>query len=267
MKKVNDASMQLAKEDVKLLQKKGELFERAKKRVHEIGYSYAKRSSRSKVFGNRSSESSTVSTKRKYISTTAREERIDELSESVKSVSETIQLLLKQKEQYANVDKFQQAADVNACIMEKMSEKRKLEKELRALQEAREKSRNYKKKKSSHSLRKGDSDSQNQRELSWSESSKSHSSEKSGESSGGDTVVVSDNELIPVSIPKNDQVITIEDGSNWEPENQFDNNARDASSLKKQVGAILAAYNEIVEESTKVPENACAKTAEQPQNF
>ena len=159
MKKVNDASMQLAKEDVKLSQKKGELFERAKKRVHKMGYSYAKRSSRSKVFGNRSSESSTVSTNRKYISTTAREERIDELSESVKSVSETIQLLLKQKEQYANVDKFQQAADVNACIMAKMSEKRKLEKELRALQEAREKSRNYKKKKSFHSLRKGDSDS------------------------------------------------------------------------------------------------------------
>ena len=82
-----------------------------------------------------------------YISISAREERVDELRESIKSVSETILLLTKQKEQYANLDKFQQAADVNTSITEKVAEKRKLQKELKALQDAREKSKTYKKKK------------------------------------------------------------------------------------------------------------------------
>ena len=58
-----------------------------------------------------------------------------------------------------------------------------------------------------------------------------------------------DNELIPITVPKDDQVITIKDGSDDDPdlsENRFNNNARDASSLKKQAGLIIAAYNEIV---------------------
>ena len=92
MKSINEASLALVQEDVSLLQNKGELFDMAKRKVHEMGYSYAKQSSRSKVF---------------------REERINELYESITSTNETIQLLLKQKEQYANIDKLEQAADVN----------------------------------------------------------------------------------------------------------------------------------------------------------
>ena len=85
----------------------------AKRKVHEMGYSYAKQSSRSKVFGDSNHENPTVIKKRNYIPSNIREERINELSESITSTNETIQLLLKQKEQYANIDKLEQAADVN----------------------------------------------------------------------------------------------------------------------------------------------------------
>ncbi len=232
MKKVNEASLELAKEDFRLIQKKGELFELAKKRVHDTGYAYAKHSSKSKVFGNGSSEASTISTKRKYISTSAREERIDELTESIKSVSETILLLTKQKEQYTNLDKFQQAADVNTSITEKVAEKRKLQKELKALQDAREKSKTYKKKKSFRKIS-DNSDSRIQKELSWSESNPSNSSERSGESSGADTIILSDNESLP--------------------KKQLDDKSYASSNLKKQMDDIFTAYKEVVQDSTEVP--------------
>lgn len=113
MKSINEASLALVQEDVSLLQNKGELFDMAKRKVHEMGYSYAKQSSRSKVFGDSNHENPTVIKKRNYIPSNIREERINELSESITSTNETIQLLLKQKEQYANIDKLEQAADVN----------------------------------------------------------------------------------------------------------------------------------------------------------
>ena len=84
---------------------------------------------------------------------------------------------MKQKEQYFNINKFQQAADVNSTILEKTTEKHKLERELRALQNAVEKSRKYKAK---------------QEKLLWSNSTSSNGSAKDGESSGADTVILSD---------------------------------------------------------------------------
>ena len=102
--------------------------------------------------------------------------------------------MTKQNEHYVNLDTFQQAADVSTSIMEKVSEKRKLQKELKALQDAREKSKTYRKKKS---FKKSDnSDSRIQKELSWSESNPSNGSERSGESSGADTIILSDNESL-----------------------------------------------------------------------
>ena len=61
--------------------------------------------------------------KRKYISSTICQGRINKLTESIKSTEETIKLLLKQKEQYFNINKFQQAADVNSTILEKNNKK------------------------------------------------------------------------------------------------------------------------------------------------
>ena len=97
MKSVNEESLALVKEDAGLLQSKGKLFDLAKKRVHEKGYQYVKQSSRSKVFGN--SNPDNPAKKRKYVPLNIREEQIRDLSESIRSTNETIQLLQKQKEQ------------------------------------------------------------------------------------------------------------------------------------------------------------------------
>ncbi len=200
MKAVNEASLALVKENGTLLKNKGELFNLAKQKVHDLGYQYAKKTSRSKNFGESSSANAEVPKKRKYMSSSIRQNRITELSESIKSTGETIQLLLKQKEQYININKFQQAADVNSTILEKTTEKQKLERELKSLQQVGEKLKKYKKKK--HSKDKDENRSQHnsrQKKLSWkSSSSNSNSSAKDGESSGADTLILSDSEDIGV---------------------------------------------------------------------
>ena len=193
MEAINEASFALVKDDVSLLKHKGELFKLAKQKVHETGYQYAKSTSRSKHFGECSTDKAEVSKKRKYISSTIRQGRINELTESIKSTEETIKLLLKQKEQYFNINKFQQAADVNSTILEKTTEKHKLERELRALQNAVEKSRKYKKKKLSKAKEETSSKHKaKQEKLLWSNSTSSNGSAKDGESSGADTVILSD---------------------------------------------------------------------------
>ena len=98
MKAVNEASFAFVTDDVTLLKNKGELFNLAKQKVHEMGYHYSKNTSRSKHFGECSSEKAEVSKKRKYLSSSIRQDRINELSGSIKSTEETIKLLFKQKE-------------------------------------------------------------------------------------------------------------------------------------------------------------------------
>ncbi len=88
--------------------------------------------------GQRTLVNAEVPKKRKYISSSIPQNRITELSKSIKSTGEIIQLLLKQKEQYININKFQQAADVNSTILEKTTEKQKLERELKSLQQVEE---------------------------------------------------------------------------------------------------------------------------------
>lgn len=105
---------------------------------------------------------------------------------------------MKQKEQYFNINKFQQAADVNSTIIEKTTEKHKLERQLKSLQQAAEKSKKHKKKKLSHEKNKDESSSQRkpkQKKLSMSSSSASCGSTKDGESSGADTVILPDGEV------------------------------------------------------------------------
>ena len=67
-----------------------------------------------------------------------------EINEAISSVTETVELLSKQKQQYSNVEKFLQAADVNSSILEKNREKAKLEKELKELKKAESKSKKKK---------------------------------------------------------------------------------------------------------------------------
>ena len=62
--------------------------------------------------------------KRKYVGAEIRAARVKELTESISSLKETIELLCKQKQQYSNAEKFLQEADVNSSILEKNRERR-----------------------------------------------------------------------------------------------------------------------------------------------
>ena len=124
---VNAAAPKLCQNDGSLLLHRGKLFEEARKNVNDSGYEYAIKSSRSTVYGT-GKESGKP--KRKYISTEIRASRVKEITESISSLNETIDLLFKQKEQYSNAAKFLQAADVNSTIREKNREKHVLENKL-----------------------------------------------------------------------------------------------------------------------------------------
>ena len=73
-KAVNQASLELCKNNIPLLKKCGELLEKARKKVDDEGYNYKKKSSRSTVFGSGSSNE--LRSKRKYEQSDCREEEM-----------------------------------------------------------------------------------------------------------------------------------------------------------------------------------------------
>ena len=138
-KSINDAALELCKSDGSFLMNKGKLFKEARKKVNDSGYKYVKKKSRSNVYGT--GRTASKKPKRKYTGAEIRAERMKEINEAISSVTETVELLSKQKQQYSNVEKFLQAADVNSSILEKNREKAKLEKELKELKKAESKSK------------------------------------------------------------------------------------------------------------------------------
>jgi hypothetical protein len=139
-KAVNDAAIELAKKDGSLLLNKGKLFETAREKVFADGYHYAKKESRSKYFG---AASKAPKAKRKYTSESIRSSRIQDIQESITSITDTINLLIQQKQQYVNTEKFLQAAEINTTILEKNKAKRDLERELANLSKAKNRSKDY----------------------------------------------------------------------------------------------------------------------------
>lgn len=140
---VNNAAFELCKADPCLILNRGKLFEEARRKVDSSGYDYVKKQSRSNVYGTASQPDKP---KRKYIGAEIRASRIKELSESITSINETMELLTKQKQQYSNAEKFLQAAEINSSILEKGKEKWKLEKEMKSLSKAESKSKSSAKK-------------------------------------------------------------------------------------------------------------------------
>ena len=183
-KAVNDAAIELVKNDGSLLLNKGKLFEMAREKVFASGYHYAKKESRSKYFGTASKG---PKAKRRYTSKSIRNSRIQDIQESITSITDTINLLTQQKQQYVNTEKFLQAAEINTTILEKGKAKRDLERELANLLKADRRSKDYHvaKKKRRNSVR------------SSSQSSSKEQDQKSSES--GDT------ELVSSEIDSNDE--------------------------------------------------------------
>ena len=139
-KAVNDAAIELAKKDGSFLLNKGKLFEMAREKVFADGYHYAKKESQSKYFG---AASKAPKAKRKYTSESIHSSHIQDIQESITSITDTINLLIQQKQQYVNTEKFLQAAEINTTILEKNKAKRDLERELANLSKAKKRSKDY----------------------------------------------------------------------------------------------------------------------------
>ena len=124
---MNDASRQLCKADASLITNRQLLLEKARKVVHDEGYAYKKKKSRSGVFGEKAQP------KRSYLTNDIRQARICTINLQIKSIEESISLLEKQKVQYINTKRFLQAAEVNTLIAEKRNSKAMHMEELRKL--------------------------------------------------------------------------------------------------------------------------------------
>lgn len=144
-KAVNQASLELCRSNIALLKKRGELLEKARKKVDDEGYNYKKKSSRSTVFGSWSSDESR--SKRKYVQSDCREEEMKKISTSIQSYEETIALLQKQKLKYTNSERFLEAVEINKRIMETTEQKQIKVKEMDKLKKAIVRSNSLKKKK------------------------------------------------------------------------------------------------------------------------
>ena len=128
-------------DDGSLLMNKGKLLQLAREKVHNDGYNYAKRVSRSQVFGT------TEKAKIAYVRQEVREARIIKLSEGISSQVETIKFLQQQKVKYSNTEKFLEASEINNRILEESKKKRKFELELEKMKA--KKARSVKQKSSS----------------------------------------------------------------------------------------------------------------------
>lgn len=69
--------------------------------------------------------------------------RIQDINESIASITDTIKLLTQQKQQYVNSERFLQAAEINSTILEKNKAKQELERELTKLSKAEKRSKEY----------------------------------------------------------------------------------------------------------------------------
>ena len=144
-KAVNNASLELAKNDCAFLQNRGELFALARKKVDEDGYAYSKKTSWSSKFGKAATHA--PKPKRKYLQSSMREENIKNVSSAIQSHQETIALLQKQKQKYSNAEKFLEAAEINKSILEITNQKQLKVKELAELSKAEARSNMVRKKK------------------------------------------------------------------------------------------------------------------------
>lgn len=123
-KKVNEAAVELCLRDATLLRKRGELLEKARKRVAEDGYCFKKGCSRSKVYGG-SGTSSTP--KRPKFDKEMREERIKQIQDDLNDLSRVLAFKEKRLAQCEAARNYRVCEQVTEEMMELKSRKRQLE--------------------------------------------------------------------------------------------------------------------------------------------
>ena len=153
--------------------------------MNEKGYPYAKKVSRSTVFGVDDTPSKP---KRKYMQSSLREEQVTNVSNAIQSYDETIALLQKQKQKYSSIEKYLEAAEINKSILEITEQKQLKVKELENLNKAEMRSKKTKKKKAGK-----------ERSSNLPSSIKGWSTKESSSNSGDETEIIptdeSENEL------------------------------------------------------------------------
>ena len=132
---LNKAAFKLALDDPSVVNDKQKLCELARKMLHNSGYNYKKKTSRSKQFG----ESSTGAPKRGYLSDSLKVKRLQEIQEDLTDSDTQMGLLTRQREKHISVKQFGQAATLTEQISQLRARKRKLEEELTMLQTKRRK--------------------------------------------------------------------------------------------------------------------------------
>ncbi|XP_068742226.1 uncharacterized protein [Montipora capricornis] len=129
-KAINEAAFDIALKNPTLLCSKLELQKQARTKVHEDGFAYKKKNSRSKEFGSASGSEP----KQERTSQDFRQKRIEQLQEDLREVDIQVSYAVKQRERCANVKEFSKALDVSKELDELRKKKRKYQEELTLLQ-------------------------------------------------------------------------------------------------------------------------------------
>lgn len=148
---LNKASLKLALDNPALLNDKNKLTNLARKLVHDSGYTYKKKSSRSKQFGD------SGGMKRQYLSESLKVRRLQEIREDIDDTDTQLSLLTRQREKHITVKQFGHAASVTEQMSLLRGKKRRLEEELTLLQAKKKKcdKQNTKNKVTTLSLKQG----------------------------------------------------------------------------------------------------------------
>ena len=126
---LNRAALKLALDDPSIVNDKQNLCNLARQMLHNSGYNYKKKTTRSKQFGE-----SAGAQKREYISDSLKVKRLQEIQEDLTDTDTQMGLLTRQREKHVNVKQFGQAATLTEQISQLREKKRKLQEELTMLQ-------------------------------------------------------------------------------------------------------------------------------------
>ena len=130
---VNEASQQLCLENPVLLSDRKDLFARSRKLVHEKGYVYKKKKSRTYDEKANEDRDDTVS-KKARLSGDLRSKKIKELNEDLSEIDIEVRLVNQQREKYKNVNDLTRAIASTERLGDLRVKKRKLQDELTVLQ-------------------------------------------------------------------------------------------------------------------------------------
>lgn len=117
---LNKAAFKLALDDPGMVNDKQKLCDLARQMLHNSGYNYKKKTSRSKQFGE-----SAGAQKREYLSDSLKVKRLQEIQEDLTDTDTQMGLLTWQREKRINVKQFGQAATLTERISQLRAKKKK----------------------------------------------------------------------------------------------------------------------------------------------